>query len=90
MKYHCLAVILVYSNSFQWVRHISLLKLVSVDAPVDQLAEFIQTINKQIEPFFIKIRAGKSEDKGLKYYALVSQNPLLFPHCYLQTGMFPF
>ncbi|KAJ8386186.1 hypothetical protein AAFF_G00176100 [Aldrovandia affinis] len=37
-----------------------------------QLDEFIDVINTQLQPMFMQIRKGMSEDDGLQYYALVN------------------
>ncbi|KAJ8253651.1 hypothetical protein COCON_G00202630 [Conger conger] len=37
-----------------------------------QLDEFIDVINAQLQPMFMNIRKGTSEDNGLEYYALVN------------------
>ncbi|KAL4659022.1 hypothetical protein GN956_G3406 [Arapaima gigas] len=36
------------------------------------LDEFVDTINSQLQPLFMQIRKGMSEDEGLQYYALVN------------------
>ncbi|XP_072124600.1 non-structural maintenance of chromosomes element 1 homolog isoform X1 [Mobula birostris] len=38
----------------------------------DQLDEFIKTINTHLQPLFMEIRKGKSEDDGQQYYALIN------------------
>lgn len=38
----------------------------------DKLEDFIDTINSRLQPMFMQIRKGMSEDNGLQYYALVS------------------
>ncbi|KAG7459952.1 hypothetical protein MATL_G00215940 [Megalops atlanticus] len=38
----------------------------------DKLDEFIDVINTQLQPMFMQIRKGMSEDDGLQYYALVN------------------
>ncbi|KAL0992840.1 hypothetical protein UPYG_G00099240 [Umbra pygmaea] len=42
-------------------------------APInDHLDEFIEVINAQLQPMFMQIRKGMSEEDGLQYYALVN------------------
>lgn len=43
-----------------------------VDAPSDQLTQFIHLINKTMESLFMEIRQGRAEDTGIAYYALVN------------------
>lgn len=38
----------------------------------DKLDEFIDTINSKLQPMFMQIRKGMSEENGQQYYALVS------------------
>lgn len=38
----------------------------------DKLEDFIDTINSRLQPMFMQIRKGMSENNGLQYYALVS------------------
>ncbi|XP_071377678.1 non-structural maintenance of chromosomes element 1 homolog isoform X1 [Centroberyx affinis] len=38
----------------------------------DRLDEFIEVINSQLQPMFMQIRKGMSEENGLQYYALVN------------------
>lgn len=38
----------------------------------DRLDDFIDTINSKLQPLFMQIRKGMSEDNGHQYYALVS------------------
>ncbi|XP_034544907.1 non-structural maintenance of chromosomes element 1 homolog isoform X3 [Notolabrus celidotus] len=38
----------------------------------DQLKDFIDAINSQLQPLFMEIRKGKSEDTGQQFYALVN------------------
>lgn len=38
----------------------------------DRLDDFIDTINSKLQPMFLQIRKGMSEDNGLQYYALVN------------------
>ncbi|KAM4602524.1 non-structural maintenance of chromosomes element 1 homolog [Polymixia lowei] len=38
----------------------------------DRLDEFIDVINSQLQPMFMQIRKGMSEEDGLQYYALVN------------------
>uniref|UniRef100_UPI0037E84A4B non-structural maintenance of chromosomes element 1 homolog n=1 Tax=Semicossyphus pulcher TaxID=241346 RepID=UPI0037E84A4B len=38
----------------------------------DQLDDFIETINSKLQPMFMQIRKGTSEDTGHHYYALVN------------------
>ncbi|XP_071359470.1 non-structural maintenance of chromosomes element 1 homolog isoform X3 [Trachinotus anak] len=38
----------------------------------DKLDEFIETINSKLQPMFMQIRKGMSEDSGQQYYALVN------------------
>ncbi|XP_074553681.1 non-structural maintenance of chromosomes element 1 homolog [Halichoeres trimaculatus] len=38
----------------------------------EQLDEFIGTINTQLQPLFMQIRKGTSEDSGQQFYALVN------------------
>lgn len=38
----------------------------------DKLDDFIDTINSKLQPMFMQIRKGMSEDSGHQYYALVS------------------
>lgn len=38
----------------------------------DKLDDFIETINSKLQPMFMQIRKGMSEDNGQQYYALVS------------------
>ncbi|KAA0705442.1 Non-structural maintenance of chromosomes element 1 -like protein [Triplophysa tibetana] len=38
----------------------------------DRLDEFIDVINTQLQPMFMNIRKGMSEEDGLQYYALVN------------------
>ncbi|XP_065541075.1 non-structural maintenance of chromosomes element 1 homolog isoform X2 [Lathamus discolor] len=37
----------------------------------DKLADFISTINRHLQPFFMQIRKGLSEDDGRAHYALM-------------------
>ncbi|KAG7271493.1 hypothetical protein CRUP_005114 [Coryphaenoides rupestris] len=43
----------------------------------DRLEEFIGVINSRLEPMFMRIRVGASEDDGTQYYALVNPTPPL-------------
>ncbi|XP_039860438.1 non-structural maintenance of chromosomes element 1 homolog isoform X1 [Simochromis diagramma] len=38
----------------------------------DKLEDFIDTINSRLQPMFMQIRKGMSENNGLQYYALVN------------------
>uniref|UniRef100_A0A8C2KAS3 Non-structural maintenance of chromosomes element 1 homolog n=1 Tax=Cyprinus carpio TaxID=7962 RepID=A0A8C2KAS3_CYPCA len=38
----------------------------------DRLDDFINVINTQLQPFFMHIRKGMSEEDGLEYYSLVN------------------
>lgn len=38
----------------------------------DRLDEFIDVISSHLQPMFMQIRKGMSEEDGLQYYALVS------------------
>lgn len=38
----------------------------------DKLEEFIRVINSRLEPMFMRIRMGASEDDGMQYYALIN------------------
>ncbi|KAF7653710.1 hypothetical protein LDENG_00079220 [Lucifuga dentata] len=38
----------------------------------DKLDEFIDTINSKLQPMFMQIRKGMSEDNGQQFYALVN------------------
>ncbi|XP_045902195.1 non-structural maintenance of chromosomes element 1 homolog isoform X1 [Micropterus dolomieu] len=38
----------------------------------DKLDDFIETINSKLQPMFMQIRKGMSEDNGQQYYALVN------------------
>ncbi|XP_072240634.1 non-structural maintenance of chromosomes element 1 homolog [Leuresthes tenuis] len=38
----------------------------------DKLDDFIDTINSKLQPMFMQIRKGMSEDNGQQYYALVN------------------
>ncbi|MEQ2258114.1 hypothetical protein XENORESO_007341 [Xenotaenia resolanae] len=38
----------------------------------DKLDEFIEAINSRLQPMFMQIRKGMSEENGLQYYALVN------------------
>lgn len=44
----------------------------------DKLDDFTDTINSKLQPMFMQIRKGMSEDSGQQYYALVSQFLFLF------------
>lgn len=39
----------------------------------DKLDDFIATINSALQPMFMQIRKGMSEDNGQQYFALVSR-----------------
>lgn len=43
----------------------------------DKLDEFVNIINTQLQPMFMQIRKGMSEEDGQQYYALVSGGLLL-------------
>lgn len=45
----------------------------------ERLDDFINVINTQLQPLFMHIRKGMSEEDGLEYYALVSLSLFL---CY--------
>lgn len=47
-------------------------KRLGMDSEVDLLNEFIKTINKELVPLYLEIRAGRAEDSGQKYFALVN------------------
>uniref|UniRef100_A0A3Q3JCQ0 Non-structural maintenance of chromosomes element 1 homolog n=1 Tax=Monopterus albus TaxID=43700 RepID=A0A3Q3JCQ0_MONAL len=40
----------------------------------DKLDDFIDTINSKLQPMFMQIRKGMSEDSGQQYYALVNMS----------------
>ena len=44
----------------------------AVAAPVDGLTDFVYSVNKALEPLFMEIRRGQSEEDGDIYYALVN------------------
>ncbi|XP_029137744.1 non-structural maintenance of chromosomes element 1 homolog isoform X2 [Labrus bergylta] len=50
---------------------ISIVVRPTTQAP-DQLDDFIDTINSKLQPLFMQIRKGISEDSGHQYYALVN------------------
>lgn len=68
----------VKSNSIWWetlvpnIKHLS--HFHSAHYAQDKLDEFIDVINAQLQPMFMEIRKGMSEEDGLQYYALVSDS----------------
>ncbi|XP_028999922.1 non-structural maintenance of chromosomes element 1 homolog isoform X2 [Betta splendens] len=44
----------------------------NVQCPPDRLDDFIETINSKLQPLFMQIRKGMSEDNGQEHYALVN------------------
>lgn len=51
--------------------------LFSVYYAHDKLDDFISTINRHLQPLFMQIRKGLSEDDGRAHYALVSTYMML-------------
>ncbi len=51
--------------------------LVAQHSP-DKLDDFIDTINSKLQPMFMQIRKGMSEDNGHQHYALVRGFVLVF------------
>lgn len=47
----------------------------AVQCAADRLDEFIETINLKLQPMFMQIRKGMSEENGHQCYALVSVFP---------------
>lgn len=49
--------------------------IVAAQPTNDKLDDFIATINSGLQPMFMQIRKGMSEDNGRQYFALVSMSP---------------
>lgn len=54
----------------------------------DKLDDFIATINSMLQPMFMQIRKGMSEDNGQQYFALVSRTSL-WPACIQYIYIWP-
>lgn len=68
----------LYPHSKQvWQKHIfvelTVFVLFSAQHNPDKLDDFIETINLKLQPMFMQITKGMSEDSGHQFYALVSR-----------------
>lgn len=54
----------------------------------DRLDDFIDTINSKLQPMFMQIRKGTSEDNGQQYFALVRRPKLPWPNAHFDYTVF--